>query len=85
MNRRLQLREGKGEPMGKGKRDHLLSPIAYHVLSPEERWYLREYRNGSLKAAKEAAGAAYRPRSAETTIFQMDYVRCSEPSDYTKR
>ena len=72
LNRRLQLHEGKGKSKGKGKRDHLLWPIAWHELSRNQLWYVREYRNGSLKEAKEAAEDQYHPRSAETNIFRMD-------------
>ena len=72
LHRRVQLHEGKGKSKGKGKRDQLLWPIAWHELSRHQQWYVREYRNGSLKEAKKAAEDQYHPRSAETNIFRMD-------------
>ena len=81
MNRRVQLHEGKGIAKGKGKRDHKLWPIAHHELPSLERWYVREYRNGSLRKAMEAAEAEYQPRSGDTTIFRMDYEGAAEHSD----
>ena len=72
LNRRLQLHEGKGKSKGKGKRDHVLWPIAWHELSRNQLWYVREYRKGSLKEAKEVAEDQYDPRSVETNIFRMD-------------
>ena len=32
LHRRLKLHDGKGKSKGKGKRGHLLSPIAWHEL-----------------------------------------------------
>ena len=72
LHRRVELHEGKGKSKGKGKRDHLLSPIAWHELSRHQQRYVREYRNGSLKEAKQAAEAQYHPRSGDTNIFRMD-------------
>ena len=72
LDRRLELHQGKGKSKGKGKRDHLLWPIPWDELSRNQQWYVREYRNGSLKKAKAAAEDQYHPRSAETNIFRMD-------------
>ena len=72
MNRRLQLHEGTGKGKGKGKRDRVLWPIAWEQLSENQKRYVRNFRNGRLKAAKEAAEAEYGPRSAETNIFRLD-------------
>ena len=69
LNRRLELYEGKGK--GKGKRDHLLWPIAWQEMSWNQQWYVREFRKGNLKKAKEAAEEEYQPRSAETPAFRV--------------
>ena len=73
LNRRLELHEGRGKSKGKGKRDHVLWPIAWHELSQNQQWYVREFRNGNLREAKNAAEAQYHPRSAETNVFRMDF------------
>ena len=71
LNRRLELYEGRGKGKGKGKRDHMLWPIPWQELSWHQYWYVQEFRKGKLKKAKQAAEAAYRPRSAETPAFRV--------------
>ena len=57
LNRRLELREGKGR--SKGKRDKWLWPIEWNELSRKQKWYVCEFRNGDLMKAKEAAEEEY--------------------------
>ena len=72
LNRRVELYEGRGKSKGKGKRGHLSSPISWHELSWRQQRCVREYRNGTLLEAKQAAEAQYHPRSGDTKIFCMD-------------
>ena len=72
LNRRLELYHQKGKSKGKGKRDHLLCPIPWHEMSGNQKWYVREFRNGKLWVAKNTAERQYQPHSAETKRFRMD-------------
>ena len=68
----MELHEGYWKSKGEGKRDHLLSPLAYKEMSWYQHWYLREFRNGNLWKAKKAAESHYRPRSGNTKLFGID-------------
>ena len=70
--RRLQLYDGKGKSRVKGKHDDRLKPLAWDDMSGNQKWYVEEYRNGSLLATKKTAEQQYAPRSADTTTFRMD-------------
>ena len=72
LNRRLELYHQKGKSKGKGKRDHLLWPIAWHEMSWNQTWYVCEFRNGNLWKAKKDAESHYCPRSGNTKLFGID-------------
>ena len=73
--------KGKGKNKGKGKHDQLLRPLAWGEMASDQQWYVCEFRNGNLKKAKDAAERQYRPRSAETNLFQMIYHPRSAETD----
>ena len=68
--RRVEMYEEKGKAKGKGKRDLLIRPIAWQELSWEQKWYVRQFRNGNLWEAKKTTESQYYPHSAETNRFQ---------------
>ena len=64
--------KAKDGDIAKGKRDHLIRPIAWQELSWEQKWYVRQFRNGNLWEAKKTTESQYHPHSAETNRFRMD-------------
>ena len=63
--------KGKGKANGKGKHSSRHAPLSWDEMTQQQKWYVRNYRNGSLHAWFEDARNAYRPRTGDTPHFMF--------------